>query len=331
MIRTALSLIVGLCLQTTAIPQGTQSSDVAANERAAKANGENDEVPLMLRIPAKLIAASVNRDFEHNSPVKQVLLGTDSIGTSHCKGQVTCVVEDNPAGVSILCLIAGSVESKTRGTNGPAIIHSVATTKYVSKKSLTFDGKVFASDPASVTSATHITITGIESTLPRLRGRIVIRVATVRAQESQAQVEAIIKSQTEAELCQRIDADFEVRVAELNRQFASRLAILNFIPGGNNKLQLRSRRDGIELALGQPRVHTTEPQEKQPSIGESVEVWLRRNENLVASGAMTTILFTKAPKWLSSYFSETPLFLKPDERKWGVEFGEKWIVLKLHE
>jgi len=336
MIRYELSLIVALCAQTAAISQGTQSSGVAANDvsvndRAVKSLGDDGEVPLLLRIPAKLIAASVNRDFEHDAPVNQVLLGTNSIGTSHCKGQVTCVVEDNPAGVSILCLIDGSVESKTRGTNGPAIIHSVASTKYVSKKRLTFDGKLFSSEPASVTSSTLVTITGIESTQPRLRGRIVIRVATARAQESQAQIKAIIKSQTEAELCQGIDTDFDMRIAELNRKFASRLAILKFIPGGNKQLQLRSGSDGIELAIGHPRLHKTEPHEKQPSIGESVEVWLRRNENLVASGAMTSILFTKAPDWLSSYFSQTPLFLKTDERKWGVEIGEKWIVLKLHE
>ena len=331
MIRHVLSFVLTFCVQTTAVPQGTQSSVDAANGRATKAMGDNSEVPLLLRIPAKLIAASVNRDFEHDAPVNQVLLGTNSIGTSHCTGQVTCVVEDNPAGVSILCLIAGSVESNTCGTNGPAIIHSIASTKYVSRKILSFDGKLFASEPASVSSSTQMTITGIESTLPRLRGRIVIRVATARAKESQSQVEAIIKLQTEAELCQRIDADFDMRVADLNRQFASRLAILKFIPGGNKQLQIRSRSDGIELALGHTRLPTLEPQEKQPPIGESVEIWLRRNENLVASGAMTTILITKAPDWLSSYFSETPLFLKPDERKWGVVFGEKWIVLKLHE
>jgi len=287
-------------------------------------------VPLMVRIPAMLIAKSMNRDFEHKGPVNQVLLGTNSIGTSHCTGQVTCVVEDNPVGVSILCNIAGNVESKTCGTNGPAIIHSTATTKYVASKRLTFDGKLFASNQASVSSCTQLTINDIKSTLPRLRGRLVMRVATARAIETKQQVESIVNSQTEAELRQRIDADFEVRVSDLNKQFASRLEILKYVPGTEKRLQLRSRKDGVELALGHSLSIPLESNENQ-SIGASVEIWLMRNENLVANRTLTAILFNEFPFWLSTYFADNPLFLKPDERKWSIELGEKWIVLKLHE
>lgn len=278
-----------------------------------------------------MIAKSMNQDFEHRAPVHQILLGTTSTGTSHCKGQVTCVVEENPNGVSILCSIAGTVESKTSGTNGPAIIKSTAVTSYVAKNRLTFDGMLFACNPSSVTSCTRVTITGVGSSLPGLRGRVVIRVAESRAQDSRAQAEAIVKTQTEAELRQRIDAVFETRIADLNSQFASKLSILKYFPGSKNQLQLCSRNDGVELALGHSSTTALESETSRDSIGETVEVWLRRSDNLIASGPMTKILFSKAPVWLSTYFAETPIFLKQDERKWGIEVRDKWIVVKLHE
>jgi len=300
-------------------------------EILGSAQQDNSLVPLLLRIPATLIAKAVNRDFEHKGPVNQVLLGTTSVGTSQCKGQVTCVVEDNPDSISILCNINGTVKSKTDGTNGPAIIHSAATTQYVATKRLTFDGKLFASNPAAVSCCTQLTISEIQSTLPRLRGRLVVRVATARARDTKQQVEGIINSQTDLELRQRIDAEFETRVADLNKQFEGHLAILKYVPGTKNQLRLRSRMDGVELALGHSLLKPSESEEHQPPIGESVEIWLMRNENLVANKPLTSILFNKVPFWLSTYFSETPLFLKPDERKWGIELGEKWIVVRLHE
>ncbi len=308
------------------MPQDAQNAGLVASSEK-----NNGEVPLLLRIPAKLIAKSVNRDFEHKGPVNQVLLGTTSVGTSHCKGQVNCVVENNPTGVSILCSIIGTVESKTCGTNGPAIIDSTALTQYVASKHITFDGRLFASNPASVTSCTQLKINGIKSSLPRLAGRLVIRIASARATETKQQVEGIIKLQTEEELRQRIDADFEVRIADLNKQFASRLAILNYLPGSSKTLRLRSRSDGVELAVGHPLQSPNESSEGQPPISESVEVWFMRNENLVANRPMTAILFSKVPTWLSTYLSDNPLFQTPDDRKWGIELGEKWIVLKLHE
>ena len=326
MIRSALCLIFPLCLQSTMSAQLIQSSEIVKGTEA-----NSGDVPLLLRIPARLIADSMSSDFEHTTPVNQVLLGTTSTGTSHCKGQVTCVVEDNPNGVSILCCIKGIVESKTCGTNGPAIINSTATTDYVSIKRLKFDEKLFSCTPASVSSCTHLTITGISSSLPGLRGRLVKHVATKRARESNAQAEEIVGLQTEAELIQRIDADFDVRIADLNRQFANRLSILKRFPSAEKNLHLRSAKDGVEVALGRLSQHGVEKVENRKPIGEMVELWLRRNENLVATGPVAAMFFSKAPIWLSTYFSENPMFKEPDDRKWGMEVREKWIVIRMHE
>lgn len=156
-------------------------------------------------------------------------------------------------------------------------------------------------------------------------------VATKRAHESNTQAEAIVGSQTEAELIQRIDADFDVRIADLNRQFAKRLSILKRFPSAEKNLHLRSAKDGVEVALGHLSQHGADTDENRKPIGEMVELWLRRNENLVAKRPVATMLFSKAPIWLSTYFSENPMFKEPDDRKWGMEVREKWIVIRMHE
>jgi hypothetical protein len=190
--RIVLSLLILFLFPSSAIPQPTRS--LAAD---ASADDINNNVPLLLKIPATWIAKSVNRDFDQLAPVHQVILGTTSNGRAHCKGIVTCIVEDNETAVSILCSVSGTVESKTRGTNGPAIIESTALTYYTATKRLVFDGKRFACNPTSLSSRTKVTITGVGSSLPRLRGRLVTRVATKRAHQSLSQVEAIVNVQTD--------------------------------------------------------------------------------------------------------------------------------------
>ena len=172
---------------------------------------------------------------------------------------------------------------------------------------------------------------GISSSLPGLRGRLVKHVATKRARESNAQAEEIVGSQTEAELIQRIDADFHVRIADLNRQFANGLSIFKRFPSAEKNLHLRSAKDGAEVALGRLSQHGVEKVENRKPIGEMLELWLRRNENLVATGPVAAMLFSKPPIWLSTYFSENPMFKEPDDRKWGMEIREKWIVIRMHE
>lgn len=325
MIRPALSLMVLFSIPSNALPQGM----TPPNGLAGPSPNDNG-VPLLLRIPAAWIAKSVNRDFEHKAPVNQVILGTTSSGNTHCKGQVTCSVMDNPTGVSILCSIDGTVNSVTCGANGPAIISSKSVTLYHSTKTLTFDGKRFASNPASLSSCTQVTITGVGSSLPGFRGRLVTRIAANRAQESLPQVEAIVKTQTEAELCQSIDADFEARIADLNIQFTSKLSILKYMPVAQSRMHLCSGKDGVEIALGHSPRGSEEDKERRAAIGQTVEVWWRRNDNLIANRPMSALNFNKAPIWLSAYFAAAPIFLKTDERKLGIEAGDKWIVVKLH-
>ena len=290
--------------------------------------------PVLLRIPQSLIAKSVDRDFEHSAPVQQEVLGTNSSGTAHCRGTVVCSIEEKTEGAAFSCRISGTVESETCGTNGPATIQSHACTTYVAHKRFYFDGHKFNSIPTSVVARTQLTITGVGSTLPRLRGRIVRHVATQRANQSHAQAEAITQAITERELCQKIDADFDSRISEMNQKLAARLSVLKYFPASGNRIHIRSFTDGVEIGLGTETHSGSNHVASRTPIGESVELWLQPKKDLIgliAARPFTEWLFSAAPKWLSTYLSHNPSLLKTHDKKMIVEPLDGWLVLRLNE
>lgn len=152
---------------------------------------EEKKLAVVLRIPHALIAKAVNQDFQHTAPVARVMLGTRSQGIAHCQGAVTCDLVEQSTGALMRCRIVGSVQSETCGINGPASISARSTTCYEAQKFALFDGRRFTTRPATLQSTTKVVITGVGSSLPGLRGRIVRRVASKRSTESHDQAEAI--------------------------------------------------------------------------------------------------------------------------------------------
>ena len=291
----------------------------------------SDGFPVLLRIPQSLIAKSVDRDFQHTDPVQHKVLGTTSTGTADCRGTVSCTIEEKEEGAAFSCRITGTVQSETWGTNGPAIIESHAYTAYVAQKRFFFDGHKFNSFPASVNARTQLTITGVGSTLPRLRGRIVRHVAIQRAHQSLAQANAITQAITERELCQRIDSEFDTRISEMNQKLATRLSVLKYFPASGNRLHIRSFVDGVEIGLGTESLIGSNYVATRSPIGDLVELWLQPKTDLIAARPIPELLFNTAPTWLLTYLSHHPTLLKPHDKKLIVESHSGWLVLRLNE
>lgn len=200
-----------------------------------------------LRIPASLIAKEASQSFQHNSAVDRVVLGTHSRGTANCQGQVSCELREQAHAAEFVCHISGTVSSLTRGSNGPALINSTADTVYTAAKSILFDGRQLSSQPAVVSARTRVQITGIGSTLPGLRGRVVKRVAARRAADSLPEAEAITQRLTLDELQQQIDDEFARRLKSLNRQLALRLSILEAFSKSDYALSISSHAEYIQI------------------------------------------------------------------------------------
>lgn len=264
----------------------------------------SDPAVACLRIPALLITEEASRSFQHTTPVDRVVLGTHARGTAECRGEVRCEMGQQPSTAELVCHITGTVRSQTCGTNGPALINSIAETSYTASKSIVFDGRQLTTQPAVVNARTRVQITGIGSTAPGLRGRIVERVATRRAADSRLEAERITCQLTADELQQHIDAEFSQRIVSLNRKLAMRLAILDGFEDNEYALSIGSRPEYIQI------------------------LYARRETNSQTVAALPNFpLGNKVVLWIPLPDSKSAI---NDEGAWGLEDVKAFLPLWLY-
>lgn len=249
---------VAISQESIVVPTPHEATPV---ESAFSAPDESAQDPRLacLRIPSTLITADANESFQHSSQVDHIVLGTHAKGTAVCKGEVRSELRDHANGVELVCFISGTVTSKTCGVNGPAVINSTSDSTYTAEKRILFDGRQLSTQPAIICATTRVQITGIGSTAPGLRGRVVSRVAARRAAESLPEAQAIARQLTVNELQQHIDAEFETRLASLNRKLAQRLSTLDAFSRKHYKVSICSRTEFIEILLTQKPTVNEEP------------------------------------------------------------------------
>ncbi len=228
-----------------------------------------------LRIPSELILDSLDRDFTQRTPVQRTVLGTDSRGHAICHGHVDGEFLSAEGSARLAINVAGTLTSHTRGVSGPAIIDSEAVTHYQATTIITFDGKAFVAQPSKVCGQTRLTITNVDSSLPRLRGRIVRRVAARRAVESQPQAQDITCQLTLNDLQKRIDEELNQRLLRLNSQFQERLSVLKLFKQTDTDVIISTSPAAVQLDLISLKPDAKTPAMPQlDSIGTGVELWL---------------------------------------------------------
>ncbi len=286
-----------------------------------------------LRIPSQIIVNAVNREFRNTLPVDREVLGTRSRGMAVCVGTVTCSLNDNPHGAEFECLISGTVTSTTCGVNGPATINSSASTKYIARKVLFFDGRQITTTPAEVKVHTQLQITNIGSSLPRLRGRVVRRVANRRAAESREQAEAITSRLTHNDLQQQIDAEFDNRISALNQRLAKRLDVVDLLAQVRHQVAIRTQADSIVLDLYEDSAaNSIQFPTASLEVGDSIELWVPLTDSGDSTAGATAALLSSIPAWLAPYFDENPRlseFLSAQEL--NVRRVDGWLMLELSE
>ena len=228
-----------------------------------------------LRIPASLITEEASQSFQQTAPVDRVVLGTHARGMAECQGEVRCEMGQQTSAAELVCHISGTVRSQTCGTNGPALINSTAETSYTATKRIVFDGRQLTTQPAVVNARTQIQITGIGSIAPRLRGRIVERVATRRAADSRLEAERITCRLTADELQQHIDNEFSQRIVSLNRKLAMRLAILDGFKDNEYALSISSRPEYIQILYARRETNSqTDAALPNFPLGDKLVLWI---------------------------------------------------------
>src|SRR4051794_20478603 len=163
---------------------------------AGKQSEVNPAGLLYVRVSRDFVDRHMQRTIDKRSPVRDLVLGTDIHGESDTTGETHVNLLPGDGIVRAEIVFDGTVHSRTTGYNGPAILHYVSETPFQARKTISLTDTGLNVSDANVSSTTRLQTTGVETTLPRLRGRIASRIAARRNANSHAEAEAITGQHT---------------------------------------------------------------------------------------------------------------------------------------
>jgi hypothetical protein len=237
---------------------------------------------LYVRMSRDFIDRHMQRSVDKQGPVRDLVLGTDIYGESNTTGETHIALLPSDGAIKAEIHFDGMVRARTTGYNGPAILHYVSDTPFHARKTITIDESGLSLSDAQISSTTNLQTTGIQTTLPRLRGRIASRIAARRNAGSHNQAEAI----TDRHTADRVRADFDrganEKIAKLEDMLGPSLSRLTSVQDQPKPItRFRSNTDYAELAMIRSDARPKEWELKPPGIEGNPDVAIRVNRSLV--------------------------------------------------
>lgn len=207
-------------VQDSPLQDSTRKSDVA---------GVDDPKQL----PASLITIQVSRAFlmqyvdrtvDTDEPLVDSILGTSINGRARTRGATDLALQTNPHQAVADVLFAGTIDSNTLGYNGPMVLHNTARTRFQARARIVLDSSGLQVLPSATQARTSSVTTGIDTDLPRLRGRIATRVGWQRAAETRSQVNEIAARHAEARVGRQLTARVNESLVDIRKMLAISLS-----------------------------------------------------------------------------------------------------------
>ena len=174
---------------------------------------------LFVVVGGDFLAAGLNRAVDETGPLRDVILGTNIVGTGHTQGDVTFRLIPDTDVARLEATLEGVNRSRNTGYNGPAIVHSIGTTRLLATKYLTIDADGVHGQKANVGADTSTEITGIGSSKRGVMGCVVERVATKRVAQQKGTAERIASEHAEQRLGRRFEEQIGQELARSNERF----------------------------------------------------------------------------------------------------------------
>lgn len=204
---------------------------------------------MYIRVSEDLTRVLMQQQVDRSTPIADCVLGTSITGTGTLHGKLDIEFLPSLKNAVIQTAFSGTIHTDTFGVNGPAQIVAVGQTQIRAGSKLMLDANGMQATPTTSKANVNTTITGICSTLPRLRGRIVRRVARKRAAQSKGQAEAIAGQHAEEKFNTEMDQNVREQVATANGAIQSKMRAplerLNLYP---QQLDFRTSPDELTVA-----------------------------------------------------------------------------------
>jgi hypothetical protein len=174
---------------------------------------------MYVRFSKSFLRSYFSKRFEKKLPVRDTILGAAVRGNSHTVANTELELIDNPKEAQAKLFFKGTTSFSTTSSSGPIQVNSQGATNFTSQKRVWFDGLNVLQSKPTTEANTNSTITGINTSLPGLRGRISLRIANdeVAAKREQARQITTEKSK------RQIEAAFEKVARERAAMFTEEL------------------------------------------------------------------------------------------------------------
>ena len=251
---------------------------------------------LYVRVSHEYLSKRFEKSVDRTKPLVDLILGTRIHGKSHTVGNTRLVLV--PSGDSFQADIefVGTVHSKSRGENGPAILHLESDSTFRATKRIVLDNVGLSAAPAHADAKTDVHTRGIQSRHPGLIGELVKRIARRRVAKTHSQANAIASNHTAKTVAGDLDRGVAKALATLGESFAAAAGLdkvdLKTLTAHRDgqilHIRLRTTADYAELAMTPAPAKWEQLAASLPNVSGSPLVALRVHRSmmsLVATGA----------------------------------------------
>jgi hypothetical protein len=241
---------------------------------------EESDFLIVFRLSPDAMRSFLFKEVNHQGPVNRIIMGTHSTGESITNGKVVVDIVPQSAteGPVLVVRLTGTIHCNTVGRNGPAIIRSRSNSDFVCERVIRFDSESgFVPLTSRVKANPQIHYDDFSSDRGGIRGRIISRAASRRAEESRAQATEIVRSIQEEELRNIFESRLNENIASLNRK----LQVARLVgPLLGQRTQLRmaavAAPEGLKIGFAPADTMGSLPELPQKTFNDApVEVWLR--------------------------------------------------------
>jgi len=246
-----------------------------AGPRILQSTQPMPENMIYIRLSRQFLQRMAWHEVSQHAAVHDNVLGAAVTGVSRTVGSAEFELEPSDQFGSAEIHLFGSTTYDTVADAGPIQVFTSGVTRFASAKALRLDGQGIHLGSGATNAITSSTITGIQTTLPGLRGRIALRIGGRRAAESRPAAEAITAQHTQRQINRDFDKSATAEVAELWKSIGAQIAAL---PADHPLRQCgwraSSTKDGMQIVILAPAGDKNSPvAAPTPSIADAeVEV-----------------------------------------------------------
>jgi hypothetical protein len=184
------------------------------------------EALVWMRLSRNYLADYVQREVNREKPARDQVLGITFTGESQTTGNTHLLLRPSEDGAVGEVVFEGKIRSRTSGRKGPVTLNYLAHSNVRAKKQILIGETGFETRQSTAHAPTRLTLVGVDTSLPRLRGRIARRVASRRAAASWSQANAIVSDHRERDTRKSFDERLDKRIAEIQSQVDMQIAAL---------------------------------------------------------------------------------------------------------